>query len=173
MLGLVAEMPVAVQALTKKAWDLIEAMDEDGDRFLAYYLTMRTGRRTPTKEVVRVFDREVLTPLHKSGSEGSGFGVLAGELFSLGDLYRDIARGNWPQGAAAHASEWRKRRLGLLTQELGVKQAIPLILAACRRSPDALVEVMDVIERAAFVALMCFPNQTKWGDQLFEWAKAV
>lgn len=60
-----------------------------------------------------------------------------------------------------------------MTQELGVKQAIPLILAVCFRSPDSLPQVMDVLERAAFVALMCFPNQTKWGDQLFKWAKDV
>jgi hypothetical protein len=173
MLGLVSEMPTPVHALTTKSWDLVESMDEDGDRFLAYYLTTRTGKRTPTKEVVRYFDREILTPLQHSGTKEQGFGALADELHSLGALYRDIGKGIWPQGVGVHASEWRKRRLRLLTQDLGVKQAIPLILAVCRRAPDALVEVLDIIERAAFVALMCFPNQTKWGDQLFEWAKAM
>ena len=172
-LGLVSEMSTPVQALTKKAWDLVESMNEDGDRFLAYYLTTRTGKRTPTKEVVRYFDREILTPLQQSRTGEQGFGALADELHSLGALYKDIGKGVWPQGIAVHTSEWRKRRLRLLTQELGVKQAIPLILAVCRRSPDALVEVLDIVERAAFVALMCFPNQTKWGDQLFEWAKAM
>jgi hypothetical protein len=150
MLGLVSEMPPGVHALTKKAWDLVEDMNEEGDRFLAYYLTTRTGRRTPTKEVVRQFDREILTPLRADPSREPGFGALADELWSLGDLYRDIAKGNWPQGVAVDASEWRKRRLRLLTQELGVKQAIPLILAVCSRAPDELVEVMDVIEQRSW-----------------------
>lgn len=172
MLGLVSEMPIRVHELTKKSWDLVETMDEEGDRFLAYYLTTRTGKRTPVKEVVRHFDREVLVPLRRDEDEGA-FGALADELYSLGAFYKDIVKGSWPDGVAARTSEWRKRRLRLLTQELGVKQAIPLLLAVCFRAPDALPDVMDVLERAAFVALMCFPNQTKWGDQLFEWARDV
>lgn len=172
MLGLASAMAPRVRELTKDSWDLVESMDEEGDRFLAYYLTARTGRRTPAKEVVRHFDREVLGPLRRAGSE-QAFGALAGELHSFGAFYKTIAKGSWPDDVAASASQWRKRRLRLLTHELGVKQAIPLILAVCYRSPDSLPQVMDVLERAAFVALMCFPNQTKWGDQLFEWAKAV
>lgn len=173
MLGLVREMPASVQALTKKSWDLIESMGEEGDRFLAYHLTTRTGKRTPAKQVVRGFDNDILTPLRKERASAEGFGPLADELFSLGGFYRDVARGKWPQDIPVNASEWRKRRSRLLTHELGIKQAIPLILAICRRAPDALVDALDVIERAAFVALMCFPNQTKWGNQLFQWARAV
>lgn len=50
MLGLASEMAPRVRELTRKSWDLVESMDEEGDRFLAYYLTTRTARRTPVRD---------------------------------------------------------------------------------------------------------------------------
>lgn len=173
MLGLVSNMSSSVQELTKKCWDRVEALGSDGDKFLAYYLAAREGRRIPAKEVVRVFDRSLLANLAKDPGPEDKFGALAAELDEMADLFRKIAKGEWPVSTAQAVSDWRRWRLRLLVRELGVKQALPLILAVSYRKPEALAEVVDVIERAAFVALVCLPNQTRWGDKLFEWAAGI
>jgi hypothetical protein len=174
MLGLVSDMGSGVQELTKKCWDRIEGLGEDGDRYLGYYLTARIGERIPAKEVVRRFDRSILSGLKKEGEHPEDkFGALAGELHDMTGLYEAIARGDWPVTTLKPVSDWRQRRLRLLVRELGVRQAVPLILAVAHRTPDSLADAVDTIERAAFVALMCFPNQTRWGEKLFEWAAGV
>ncbi len=170
-MGLVEGMSEGVRALTRKAWDKIEKLDEEGNRFLGYYLTMKEGRRIAAKEVVRRFDVDVLKALRPQSEDD--FGRLAGELDDTVEYYGAILRKEWPGAVPPGLGAWRRRRLRLLTNELRVKQAVPLILAAAYRVPGDLPELLDIIERAAFVALMCFPNQTRWGDKLFAWAKEV
>lgn len=172
-LGLVNGMASNVQDLTRRCWDKIEGLAEEGNRFLGYYLTAREGERIPAKEVVRRFDRTILASLRQDPGAEAGFGALAAELNAMAELYGRISKGEWPVATPRGLSDWRKRRLRLLVRELGVKQALPLILTVSYRSPEDLADVVDVIERAAFVALMCFPNQTRWGEKLFEWAGGV
>ena len=59
-LGLVSSLSSRVQDETKKAWDSIEKLDEDADRFLQAFLILRTGQRVQAKDVVRTFDRVAL-----------------------------------------------------------------------------------------------------------------
>jgi len=173
MLGLVTQMGSGVQQLTKKCWDQIEGLGEDGNRFLGYYLTAREGDRIPANEVVRRFDRTILAQMRRGSGSDEDFGALAAELLETSGLFSRIAKGEWPVETRKPVSAWKKRRLRLLVRELGVKQALPLILAVSYRMPEQLADAVDAIERAAFVALMCFPNQTKWGEKLFEWAAQV
>jgi hypothetical protein len=168
-LGLVTGMGRATEEATRASWDKIEGLEEEGDRFLQYYLIMRVGGRVQAKSVVREFDRGILRTMKAEPRAAERFADLAVQLDELAEVFDEVRQGAWPTSTPA-ASEWKKRRLRLLMRELGVKQTMPLIMSIAYRKPEEISDAVEVIERAAFVALMCFPNQTRWGDFIFEQA---
>lgn len=175
-LGLVNPMSRMVREQTADAWDGIERLGDDGDRFLRELLVLRTGARVQAKDIVRQFDQDVIRTrqLPKSGLDREQhFLDIAREIEKLVPLYRDLAGGKWPGSIAAPPSEWHAARVRFLVKSLGVKQVLPLLIASAAALPDQLFPVLDVVERAAFVSLVCLDNQTRWGDKAFELAKGV
>jgi hypothetical protein len=173
-LGLVANLPRSVGDETKQAWDAIEQLGDDGDRFLQAFLVLRTGERIQEKDIVRKFDQTVLRlEGPASGTElEAHFATLARELKRLVPMYEDLAAGTWP---ATHPvpDEWRANRLSLLVKTLKVRQLLPLLMSAASRKSLDFGDVLEVLERASFVALVCFDNQTRWGDRSFQLAAAL
>jgi hypothetical protein len=98
---------------------------------------------------------------------------VAREIGHLAPLYKDLSDGKWPSSVAPMPDGWHVGRIRMLVRNLGVKQILPLLLATAAKRPGELNEIIDVIERAAFVALVCLDNQTRWGDRAFLLASNV
>lgn len=170
-LGLATGLPIAVQEQTKVAWDKVEKLQADGNRFLQYYLVARQGSRVQVKSVVREFDAKILKALNKPPIVAD-FASLATEIDHLADIFRELSAGQWPT-PAPQASDWVKGRVKLIVRSLAVRQVLPLLMTVTYRTPDALPSVLETIERATVVSIVCLPNQTRWGDFLFERANQV
>jgi hypothetical protein len=90
----------------------------------------------------------------------------------LAPIYGDLNAGKWPRGVVS-PSEWHEQRLKLLIKTLGVRQLLPFLLASASARPSEFATTLESLERAAFVALVCFENQTGWGEKTFELAAQV
>jgi hypothetical protein len=172
-LGLVHSMPGNVPGETKSAWDEVETLNDDADRFLQAFLVLNTGDRIQIKDVVRTFDREILKSRDLPSDPETHFLHLARELERLVPIYKDLIEGRWPRTTKPPASDWHEQRVRLLVRTLGIKQMLPLLLASAGSSSVDFGSVMETVEQAAFVALVCFENQTKWGEMTFDLASEI
>jgi hypothetical protein len=173
-LGLVQGLDDAVAELTRESWDLVENLGVEGDRFLQAFLVLRTGERVQTKDIVRLFDRLVLkTRSLDQVDKESHLEAVAREISHLAPIYKDLSEGKWPATVTPVPDAWHVGRIRMLVRNLGIKQILPLLLATAAKKPLMLGDVVDIIERAAFVALVCLDNQTRWGDRAFSLAAGV
>jgi hypothetical protein len=170
---LVNKLSIPIQDVMKDAWDAVEELKIDGDRFLQAFLVLRTGDRIQVKDVVRTFDKVALRSKSLPDDREAHFAELARELSRLAPIYRELSQGRWPASVTPAPSQWHEGRIRLLVRALGVKQLLPLLTAIAAHPSLDLSRVVDLLERAAFVALVCLDNQTRWGDKTFELASAV
>jgi hypothetical protein len=174
-LGLVQRDPERVKSATIQAWDNIERLDEGGDRFLQAFLVLRTGERIQSKDIVRRFDRDILKTrdLPREAVEREDhFLTLAREMQALSLPYAALADARWPL-AVPPTDLWHENRVKLIIKNLGIRQLLPLLLASAAKRPSDFQDIVGSLERAAFVALVCLDNQTRWGDKTFELARDV
>jgi hypothetical protein len=174
-LGLTRAFPAPIPDSTRAAWDTVEALGDDGgDAFLRDVLTMRSGNRVQSKDVVRLFDREVLKSraLGEVPDRNQHFLDIAGEIQRLAPTHTAVRQGAWPPVSPV-VDDWHSNRIRVLVRDLGVRQVVPLLVAAADRVGDQFADVLDVVERACFVALTCLDNQTRWGDTLFKLSEDV
>jgi hypothetical protein len=172
-LGLVNQVSESVASETHAAWEAVEQLHADGDRFLQAFLVLRTGNRVQTKDIVRTFDREALRSKDLPYDPGHHFGSLARELKELVPIYKELSEGKWPTTASTPPDDWHNARVKLLVRWLGIRQLLPLLLATAANKSFDFSAVVRFLERVAFVGLVCLDNQTRWGDRTYQVASKV
>ena len=56
---------------------------------------------------------------------------------------------------------------------LKLRQLLPLLLASAASERVSFPSILEAFEHMAFVALMCFENQTRWGEKTFELSSKI
>jgi hypothetical protein len=163
----------------KERWDAIDASPRlTVDSFLRHHYASWTGVRVSSNHVFRQYrsvffqDREEPFPSDE-GERAAAFAISLGDSMRL---YEPISRGAWPFAGSddpGGPTEWDKDRLHRLVRALASERSLPLLLSAATRGEPFFLEMVLVLERLEFRALVAGVEQNAMANMYFDIAALV